>query len=767
MIKKGINRKNNPNNLIDVINALEQIRDNDFVKDTELFGKEFERIINRLKDDSFRLAVVGEFSSGKSTFLNALIGKDLLKHGAKETTATITEIHNINTESKEMYLDVYFANHEIRRNVPSDKIAEYTATASTIYSVAKEIDKVVINSRVLESGANVCFVDTPGLNGVVDNHREKTIDQIKNAHACIYLMQVRGLGKSDIDFLNYIAQYQHNIVFVQNFIDELKRLEGETPEQKVEEQKRIIEEKIVSRNKAMHYKIVAVSSRKALIARSESFTTYNGETLTEKLREKLYEESRFNKVFSVINELMENNEKEKIQQKDAVSVALNILEQLKTVVSFENEKDIIEWENSVDGRKSENYSKLRELLLQNKEIYVRKLQNYVEAETSEIRKESKRTFDAGIRNIESSIRDALSEISQIDEFEDYVRNSLTRNLYQNITALEENSARHMNVKFENMVTNAVLRIKQYTGAEVNSVKPEKFETVIIEPNVKSFAREEDEIIELRQQLARKRVADRKADNDIGEKRREITKIDDELERQRKQIVAERSNRTVEINRLGTMPDKEIKYRPETHTEDRGGLGILDALFGPKIRTELVPYSDDSEQQKWKKQKSDIENKYRERESQIKAQSRTLEMRKKQYSEDIKYLEKNEAVRKRDIQSTQSLLEMKIEYLNMQKEKVRQEYLREVKKSLLENVHNYLYETISGMLFENSQNTINENCKRAEDVIMSLFYLSFDNRISLLGKLLGEINSTKDYEKTSLLLNTIHNTTLKLEAFLCQ
>ena len=245
--KKLVMTKSN-NSIDSVVNVLQEVRNNEYVKNIDLFEHDFQRIIDRLKDDSFRLAVVGEFSSGKSTFLNALIGKDLLKHGAKETTATITEIHNKKSGENETYLDVYYLNGDVEKNISVDRIIDYTATASTTHSVANEIEKVVINSEILDSDAKVCFVDTPGLNGIADKHREKTIEEIKNAHACIYLMQVRGLGQSDIDFLKFISKYQHNIIFVQNFIDELKKLEGETPEQKVQQQKKIIEEKIISEN---------------------------------------------------------------------------------------------------------------------------------------------------------------------------------------------------------------------------------------------------------------------------------------------------------------------------------------------------------------------------------------------------------------------------------------------------------------------------------------------------------------------------------------
>lgn len=764
--KKLLKKTKSENNIAFVVNALQEVRNSEYVKNVDLFEHDFQRIIDRLLDDSFRLAVVGEFSSGKSTFLNALIGKDLLKHGAKETTATVTEIHNKKTEESETYLDVYYLNGNVETNVSADRITDYTATASSTHAVAKEIAKVVINSKILDSDAKVCFVDTPGLNGVADNHREKTIEEIKNAHACIYLMQVRGLGQSDIDFLKYISKYQHNIIFVQNFIDELKKLEGETPEQKVQQQKKIIEEKLISENPEIHYEIVAVSSRKALIAKSFDFETYNGEKLTEDLRDVLYDESRFDAVINVINDLMDHNEKEKTQQKDAVAVALNLLEQLKEIVSFENDKEIIAWETSVDGRNSANYKRLIESLNDNKQSYIKKLSDYLEAETSEIRKENKRGLDEGVLQIEESVKNIFSDISIISEFENYVKEQLSGFLYQSVTTLDETIAKHMNIKFENMVANAVLRIKQYTGTESNATKFENFEAAIIESNVKSFAKEEDEITKLQRELSEKKALDKKADKDIQKKRTEISRIDSDIENHKLLMARENINKRAEISRLGAMPEKETKYRRETYYESRGGLGILDAIFGPKERTRSVPYSDDSNQQKWKKKKSDIETKYREKENQINAQSRMLETQKKQYDDEIKHLEKTEAARKKDIKSTQSLLETKIDYLNNQREKVKREYLREAKKSILENVHEYLYETIFEMLFDNNQSALEENARRASQVVMSLFEVSFETKIKILTQKLEQINGTKTYEDTTDLLALISNCTHRLEAFLC-
>lgn len=765
--KKLLKKIKSDNTLTPVVNALKEVRDNEYVKNIDLFEQDFQKIIDRLLDDSFRLAVVGEFSSGKSTFLNALIGRDLLKHGAKETTATVTEIHNKETEENETYLDVYYLNGDVETNVSADRIIDYTATSSSTHAVAKEIEKVVINSKILDSNAKVCFVDTPGLNGVADNHREKTIEEIKNAHACIYLMQVRGLGQSDIDFLKYISKYQHNIIFVQNFIDELKKLEGETPEQKVQQQKKIIEDKLISENPEIHYEIVAVSSRKALIAKSFDFEIYNEETLTEDLRNILYDESHFDDVFNVINNLMDHNEKEKTQQVDAVSVALDLLKQLKEIVSFENAKEVTAWETSIDGRNSLNYKRLIQSLNDNKQSYVKKLKNYIEAETSEIRKENKSKLDEGVREIEKSVKNIFSDIRDISKFENYVKERLSVYLYQSVTTLDETIVKHMNIKFENMVANAILRIKQYTGIASNTVKLENFEATVIESNVKSFAKEEDEITKLQRELFEKKALDEKANKDIQKRKKDISRIDADLENQNLLIARENSNKRAEISRLGAMPEKETKYRIKRYYEYRGGLGSLaDFLFGPKEKTKSVPYTDDSNQQKWKKKKSDIEIKYREKENQIRVQSRMLEMKKKQYDDEIKHLEKTEAMRKQDINSMQNLLKTKIDYLNNQREKVKQEYLREAKKSMLENIHEYLSETIYEIIYNNNESVLEENTRRASQTIMSMFKFSFEARIRTLTLKLEEINGTKSYEGTTDLLTLLNNCTHRLEEFLC-
>ena len=52
----------------------------------------------RLKEENLRVLLMGKFSSGKSTFLNGLLGENLLPTKVIPTTAVISEIKYNETE---------------------------------------------------------------------------------------------------------------------------------------------------------------------------------------------------------------------------------------------------------------------------------------------------------------------------------------------------------------------------------------------------------------------------------------------------------------------------------------------------------------------------------------------------------------------------------------------------------------------------------------------------------------------------------------------
>lgn len=262
-------KDNHQGKIIEILEAFKQI---DMLMENPVLKGEVDHLLNRIKDNFFRVAVVGEFSSGKSTFINALIEKDVLKHGAQETTATLTRIINIPAADKNQgRCKVNFSNGDEKILDNLEQVTSYTTTSSESFDVSQDISSFDIYMHFLDMENPIMIIDTPGLNGLADNHREQTIQQLKDAHACIYMLQLRGLTQSDIDFIRFISSYQHDFIFVQNFIDELQSLEDETLESKLLKQNMILKNSVFFDKPDIRYELCGISSRKALIARDYTF----------------------------------------------------------------------------------------------------------------------------------------------------------------------------------------------------------------------------------------------------------------------------------------------------------------------------------------------------------------------------------------------------------------------------------------------------------------------------------------------------------------
>ena len=60
---------------------------------------DIEHLIKKTSDTTFKLLIMGQFSSGKSAFVNVLLGEKILPENALPSTALITEVY-YGTEKK-------------------------------------------------------------------------------------------------------------------------------------------------------------------------------------------------------------------------------------------------------------------------------------------------------------------------------------------------------------------------------------------------------------------------------------------------------------------------------------------------------------------------------------------------------------------------------------------------------------------------------------------------------------------------------------------
>lgn len=186
---------------------------------TDDIRKNFETAVN----SEFRIVIVAPMSSGKSTLINAIIGRNLLPAMYQATTAVITEI-KVNNQLKDFLVSAY---DKYGRCV----VEKYKATAELISDLNKRKDpddpegkKALIHRIYLEGPVpslpsdilNTVFLDTPGGTFALNREHEEKMDEAindENKSLILYVFNGRTLGTNDSNVvLQKIANTVRNSV---------------------------------------------------------------------------------------------------------------------------------------------------------------------------------------------------------------------------------------------------------------------------------------------------------------------------------------------------------------------------------------------------------------------------------------------------------------------------------------------------------------------------------------------------------------------------
>lgn len=129
-------------------------------------------VLQDAQRDRFTVAVVGEFSRGKSTLINRLVGKDFLPVGNMPTTAVLTRIRH----RKEEALVSFDKAGQRLKSLPLSRAAWDGLTAENFGGKEPEGTVLVgVNAPWLERNG-IELMDTPGA-GDLDNRRAQVIGE--------------------------------------------------------------------------------------------------------------------------------------------------------------------------------------------------------------------------------------------------------------------------------------------------------------------------------------------------------------------------------------------------------------------------------------------------------------------------------------------------------------------------------------------------------------------------------------------------------------
>ena len=192
----------------------------------------------RIKNDRFNLAVLGEFRRGKSTLINALLRTPVLPSDIVPTTASVNRItYDPQPKARVEYFDG--TSHEIAL----EELADY---ATQDGEKRDNVREVTVWYPTVYCSNNVDIYDTPGLNDTEEMTRA-TMDVIDKMDIAIFTLAANvNFSASESEFLSerLLTSNVGRVIFV------ITRMGEYTPEQReriINSVRRGIEQKVMSK----------------------------------------------------------------------------------------------------------------------------------------------------------------------------------------------------------------------------------------------------------------------------------------------------------------------------------------------------------------------------------------------------------------------------------------------------------------------------------------------------------------------------------------
>jgi GTP-binding protein EngB required for normal cell division len=237
----------------------------------------------------------GEFNSGKSSFINALLGERVLPEGVTPTTDRI---------------NVLRYGPEVSENLREAYLLERTHPAELL----REIN----------------VVDTPGTNAIIRRHEELTRDFVPRSDLVLFVTSAdRPFTESERGFLEQIREWGKKIVFIINKIDILTR-----PEERDEVIRYVRENAAGLLGESPQ--IFAVSARQAQEARSKNGTDGNdgkgrkgGKEGVDADEGELWERSGFDQVEDYLLNTLDQEERVRLKLLNPLNVGLRLASKYK------------------------------------------------------------------------------------------------------------------------------------------------------------------------------------------------------------------------------------------------------------------------------------------------------------------------------------------------------------------------------------------------------------------------------------------------------
>jgi predicted GTPase len=216
----------------------------------------YQALLARLAEDRFNLAVVGQFSRGKSSLMNAILGVDRLPTGLLPHTSVVTTVAYGEEERIVIRTDGWSLPHE----VPLSELAEYVTENGNPGNRRRVISaEIQLPIELLRRG--LCFIDTPGVGSAIAANTATTRHFLPEADSAVFVSSFDSpLGNAEIQFLKEVRSTVGKVFFVVNKLDLVS-------DQERDEVVRYVRERLAAELGEDQFELFAVSAKNALRAK--------------------------------------------------------------------------------------------------------------------------------------------------------------------------------------------------------------------------------------------------------------------------------------------------------------------------------------------------------------------------------------------------------------------------------------------------------------------------------------------------------------------
>lgn len=670
-----------------VLNALNSgidfMKSNKFESEADVLQTQY----NNAENEEFVITIVGEFSSGKSYLLNALMGEKYLPSYSGEATAAINFLKHKDKSEKGEAGAVYYKDGTVKYFDKADEetIAKYACTrAGDGVSDIDHID-IFLESRFLED--NVTLVDTPGLNGVKAGLASLTMDQIMKSSASVFMFNAKRPGsETDFDALAMLRKNVDNIFLVLNAVDLIDEEKGET----VEDVVKTLENKYSKDfpdDKALS-KFHPVSAKMALVGRSGKPVEMFGRTdFTADEKEKLLKNSGIPEFEEYLFAYLTKGEKGRQILLGPVS---QLVKQINNICEkFEEELKVLNSNESAEEleKQKKELEQAAEIISEN----IEKQKNSITRDVTDAEREFKEEIESEASRFVTKYSTKINNFVDIEEINpekiyDSIENTMKlilKNAFSNYSSRIEGIVLDYNQQMDEAL-NKALNFDGFAVPDLSELNLTSFESGI--------EKYEEELQAMKLESERIRSELEQVEDATFEARK--------LEKKRKALESRISVYTEEMHAykrdaMLNMPNIVKTTRSDTEHYNRDGKlgGIVDKVFGRKTRSVTVDVVDSSARDAYKKQMNENLGSLQSDINELQAQAEKYRGKDPELAERAetrlqeKYKEKRNAELKFQKEFAEKIKETCAKQLRAQKEEIR-DYVDDVAAKIKDSANSY-------------------------------------------------------------------------------